>query len=94
MSVGADKRGRNYGGGVISEPIRQYFRAGQRIQLLNLERAMKLYKGEHGTLPTSHEQFMKEIIEANRLELPQLPEGERYVYDPQQGQLMVERPQR
>jgi len=93
VSVGADKRGRNYGGGVITEPIRQYFRASQRINLLNLKRAMDLYKaGNNNKLPDTHEDFMEEIVEANSIELPQLPDGERYVFDTQLGELMVQRP--
>lgn len=95
LAVGADKRGRNYGGGVITEPIKQYFGVQQRIQLMNLKRAMDLYKAGHNNkLPATHEAFMKEVVEANSLQLPELPAGERYVFDPQVGELMVERPKR
>lgn len=90
--VGVGKKGRGYGGGVVSEPIRAMFRTEQRLQLMQMTHALQLYKGEHGYLPKSHEIFMKDIIEANSIQLPELPEGERYVYDPQQGELMVERP--
>lgn len=93
VSVGADKRGRGYGGGMITEPIRQYFRVSQRLNLLNLKHAMNLYKASHNNkLPDTHEKFMKEIVKANSIELPQLPEGERYVFDPARGELMVQRP--
>ena len=92
--AGVGKRGRNYGGGVISEPIKQYFQASQRINLLNMTHAMKLYKAEHGRLPKTHDEFMEKIIKINSIELPELPEGERYVYDPKLGELMVERPKR
>jgi len=90
--VGVGKKGRNYGGGVVSEPIRAMFRTEQRMQLLQVKQAMQLYKASNGYLPKTHEIFMKEIIEANSIQLPELPEGERYVYDPEQGELMVERP--
>ena len=90
--TGVGKKGRNYGGGVISEPVRQYFRAQQQIQFIKVTSAMNLYKGEHGFLPKTHDVFMKEIIEANEIELPELPEGLRYVYDPERGELMVEKP--
>lgn len=92
--VGVGKKGRNYGGGVVSEPIRQMFRVEQRMTLLNVDHAMQLYKAEHGKLPSTHEEFMQKIIDANAIELPELPDGERYVYDPVQQQLMVERPKR
>jgi hypothetical protein len=35
---------------------------------------------------------MEKIIKANRIRLPALPQGQRYVYDPKQEQLMVEKP--
>jgi hypothetical protein len=35
---------------------------------------------------------MQEIIAANQIKLPQLPPGEKYVFDPQTQELMVERP--
>jgi len=92
--VGVGKKGRGYGGGVVTEPIRAMFRTEQRIQLMNMEGAMKMYKASNGFLPKTHEVFMKEIIEVNSIELPELPDGERYIYDPEQGELMVERPKK
>ena len=91
--VGVGKKGRNYGGGVISEPVRAYFRTQQRLEFIKVQQAMNLYKASHDGLPESHEVFMKDIVEANGIQLPELPAGERYVYDPEQGELMVERPQ-
>ena len=93
-SVGMGKQGRNYGGGVISEPIRQYFRAGQRIQLIQMEQTMRHFKALNDRNPSSHEEFMEEIIKKGGVQLPELPPGERYVYDPKTGELMVERPKR
>lgn len=90
--VGVGKKGRNYGGGVVSEPIRAMFRTEQRMQLLQVNQAMQLYKASNGYHPKSHDIFWKEIIEANSIQLPELPEGERYVYDPELEELMVERP--
>ena len=92
--VGVGKKGRGYGGGVVSEPIRDMFRTEQRMQLLQVQQAMQYYKASNGHLPKTHEIFMKDIIQANSIQLPELPEGERYVYDPEQGELMVERPKR
>jgi hypothetical protein len=34
---------------------------------------------------------MSQVVQANQIQLPKLEEGERYVYDPQAGELMVER---
>lgn len=92
--AGVGKKGRNYGGGVITEPVKQYFQVSQRIHFMNMQKAMSLYKGEHGYLPKTHEEFMDKIIKVNAIELPELPDGQRYVYDPKRGELMVEKPKR
>ena len=91
-AAGVGKKGRNYGGGVITEPVKQYFQASQRINFLNMKRAMDLFKASNGKLPQSHEEFMDKIIKANEIELPELPDGQRYIYDPKLGELMVEKP--
>jgi len=52
--------------------------------------ALQLYKAEHGENPQSHEEFMEKIIQANQLVLPPLEEGEKYIYDPKGGELMIE----
>ncbi len=90
--TGVGKKGRNYGGGIISEPIRQRFRVEQQINFQNVKRAMDLYRAEHGYFPKTEEEFMSKIIKANSIALPELPDGERYVYEPKTGELMVERP--
>lgn len=87
-------RGRSYGGGIVSEPVSQLFKQKDRIQLMQLEQALKLYKAEHGALPRSHEEFMQKIVNNRQygIRLPELPPGHRYVWDPKQGKLLVERP--
>ena len=92
--VGVGKKGRNYGGGVVSEPIRAMFRTEQRMQLLQVRQALDLYKASNGYFPKTHEVFIKDIIEVNSIQLPELPDGERYVYDPETSELMVERPRK
>lgn len=91
--AGVGKKGRGYGGGIVTEPIRAYFRTQQRLALqVEIPQAMNLYKAQHGRGPKSHEEFMNKIIEPNHIQLPELPEGHRYVYDPEREELMVERP--
>ena len=57
-----------------------------------VKHALQLYKATNGKVPQSHDEFMREIIEKQQIELPELPAGHRYVFDPEQEQLMVERP--
>ncbi len=92
--AGVGEKGRGYGGGIVTEPVHQYFQQGQRIVFeVQIPKAMQLWKAEHNNRgPATHAQFMKQIIEANSITLPDLPPGDRYVYDPQQETLMVEHP--
>lgn len=84
----------NYGGpGMVTTPISVYFQAREQIIFLTVQQALNLYEGEHGHKPKTEDEFMKQVIEFNQIKLPQLPPGSKYKYDPQKGELMVERPQ-
>ena len=92
--AGVGAKGQGYGGGIITEPVHQYFIVQDRLVFeVQLPKAIDLYKAEHnGKGPKTSEAYMKEIIEANSISLPPLPDGHRYVYDPKTETLMVERP--
>ena len=64
-----------------------------RIQLatLQIEHALNLYNATEGTYPKSHEEFMTNIIQANRLVLPQLPANFQYQYDVANHKLVIVR---
>lgn len=90
--VGVGEKGRNYGGGLITEPASQYWKAKERIAFkVQIPKAMQLYKATNGKAPKTHEEFMEKIIKPGRINLPMLPPGRRYVYDPKTEKLMVER---
>jgi hypothetical protein len=90
--VGVGKKGQNYGGpGIVTTPIEAYFRAEERIAFeAQIPKAMQLYKAEHNNKgPKTHEEYMNIIIKENGVQLPELPAGEEYLYDPKTEQLMV-----
>jgi hypothetical protein len=91
--AGATGKG-NYGGpGAVTTPISVYFQAQERVIFLQVQQAIQLYEAEHGQKPKTEDEFMKQVIEANQIRLPQLPPGSKYKYDPQKGELLVERPE-
>ncbi|NLX98822.1 MAG: hypothetical protein GXY83_21910 [Rhodopirellula sp.] len=91
--VGVGKKGRDYGPGLVTTPIATYFAAREKITFqIQIPDAMRLYKASNGHAPKTEEEFMEQIIKPNRINLPELPEGHRYLYDPQAEQLMVEHP--
>lgn len=87
------KRGQGYGGGILTEPLRQNFLIRHRIAFMRLEGAMRDFKILNDRLPNSHEEYMEKIVGSNGIALPELPTGEEYVYDPKRGELMIRRPQ-
>lgn len=92
--VGVGKQGRGYGGGVITEPVRQYFRMQQQIVFdIAIPSALNTYKAldPNGKGPQTREAFLQLLAE-HEIALPELPAGERYVWDPVKQELLVERP--
>jgi hypothetical protein len=91
-AAGAGKKGQGYGGGPISEPARLYFSIRERsVFQIQIPQALNLYKATNGKGPADHDEFMAKIIGENGISLPELPAGKQYVFDPEQGELMIER---
>lgn len=94
-TVGVGEKGSGYGGGIITTPVSVYFRAQERITFnAQIPHSLKLYKAMHGQVPQTLEEFMDEIIKPARMDLPDLPSGYKYVWDPEKEQLMVEHPKK
>ncbi|MDR0870050.1 MAG: hypothetical protein LBN39_04585 [Planctomycetaceae bacterium] len=98
--VGAGRKG-HYGqkGGedatdIITVPVATLFRAKEMTAFrIQVPQALQLYKATNdGKGPETDEEFQEKIIKANNIVLPELPEGQKYVYDPKSEQLMVEKP--
>ncbi|MGE3821332.1 MAG: hypothetical protein AB7I30_18120 [Isosphaeraceae bacterium] len=60
-----------------------------RTSILSIDKAMGLYQATNDRYPSSHEEFMSEIIRANNIALPKLPFYQEYVYDVQQHKLLI-----
>jgi hypothetical protein len=97
--VGVGKRGRRLDNKnlvkSIVTPARALFRTRERVIFeIQIPKALSLYEATNGSKPKTHEEFMEEVIAPNKIELPELPAGQKYVYDPETGELMVEKPAR
>jgi CRISPR-associated Cas5-like protein len=93
--VGAAKKGRSLDEyeGVVVTPAKSLFAVQERMVFqVQIPKAMQTYEAINGGKPKSHEEYMTKIIEENLIKLPELPTGQRYAYDPEQGELMVEKP--
>lgn len=79
--------------GVIVEPAKALLRFEQKSVLeIQIPQALSLFEASEGRKPKSHDEFMSRVVVANNITLPKLPQGHRYIYDPEKGELMVERP--
>jgi hypothetical protein len=89
--VGVGAKGHGYGVGPVATPISALYSVRESVPFkIQIPSAMSLYKAEKGVAPKTHEEFMKNIVEANMIKLPELPQGKRYVYHPDDEQLYVE----
>ncbi|HUQ69994.1 MAG TPA: hypothetical protein VM165_10750 [Planctomycetaceae bacterium] len=73
----------------ITAPTSAYGPMLERISKTHIEHALNLYNATEGHYPKSYEEFMEQIIKANRIELPVLPGGKKYQYDVENHQLVV-----
>ncbi|MBN2021898.1 MAG: hypothetical protein JW809_03825 [Pirellulales bacterium] len=95
--VGMGAKG-HYGPGIITTPTSIYWRAQDRLAIMQIVHAMQLYVATHGEPPKTHDEFMEKIVKEGAIQLPTLPDGETYLYDPTQVKLpdntglMVQRP--
>jgi hypothetical protein len=90
-AAGQGIQGQGYGGGIVTEPIHQYFMARDRIKIAQLQHQLDIWKALHNNKPPKNkDEYIKEIVEPCGVELPDLPPGRRYVYDAKKGELLVE----
>ena len=62
--------------GIVVTPVKQYFRAKESVVFtIQVPQALQLYKATdpQGQGPKTHEDYMREVIEANNIKLPELP---------------------
>ena len=84
------RRGKSLrGGGYLATVLSTRFRAEHHLILIQVQQAMQLYNATHGQYPPSHDEFMKEIIQSNSIQLPELSEGFEYIYDPTDHELKM-----
>lgn len=93
--VGSGKKGRSLDAheGIIVTPAKTLFAAKEKIKFeIEVPHALQLYKALEGSGPKSHDEFMEKVIKANQIQLPELPAGHEYLYDPTTETLMVKKP--
>lgn len=65
----------------ITGPLEILKKAKVELPMLAIEHALNLYNASEGKFPQTHDEFMTQIIAANNIRLPALPDGLQYQYD-------------
>jgi hypothetical protein len=81
-------------GGMIVQPARTLFAVKERLTFDMVKANLDRFQALEGRTPNSHDEFMQKIVKEGGIKLPRLPEGQRFVYDPERKELMVEGPAR
>lgn len=61
----------------------------QRLSETEIAHALNLFQAENDRYPKDHDEFMEQIIKANRIKLPVLPGKKKYQYDVENHKLVV-----
>ena len=92
IQIDSGEQGRGYDEGVVSTPLKALWSAKAQLAFGMVRKAMDIYKAGEGHAPKTYQEFMDRIINENHIQLPTLPPGQRYVYDPQKEKLLLEKP--
>lgn len=79
-------------GGYLGAVASARFTAVNQMTINLYTHALQLYNAEKGHYPKTHEEFMEKIIKYNHIQLPELEEGDEYLYDPEDHTLKIHRP--
>jgi hypothetical protein len=73
----------------ITLPGNAYVSIVGRSSVLSIQHSMDLYHATNERYPKDLDEFMTEIIEPNRVALPQLPPYQKYAYDEKEHKLII-----
>lgn len=74
---------------IITAPVSAYGPALERISKSHIEAAVNLFHASEDRYPRDYDEFMTQIIQANKIQLPVLPGGKKYQYDVENHKLVV-----
>ncbi len=78
---------------IITVPVGSLFSTRERLFMMTLQNAENMYKADNDNkMPATHEEYMEKIVNANMIKLPELPDGQEYLYDPDTQKLMIKKP--
>jgi len=79
-------------GGYLGAVGHSRFYAEHKLIFTSIDHALNLFWATEGNYPKTHDEFMKKIVDFNKIQLPELDEGVEYIYDPEDHKLKIHRP--
>ncbi|MCH2115465.1 MAG: hypothetical protein MK171_11225 [Pirellulales bacterium] len=79
-------------GGYLGSVLGAGMYAKHQIIFDQVKHAINIDYGLNEDFPKSHEEFMERVIKFNKIQLPELDEGDEYLYDPADHTLKIYRP--
>ena len=70
-------------GGYAGAVFGARFWAEHQMTINLIKKGLSLYNAEHGNYPKTHDEFMEKIIDDGQIQLPELDQGQEYIYDPE-----------
>lgn len=77
-------------GGYLGAVGSARFTSVNSMTINQYKHALNLYWGTNGYYPKTHDEFMEKIIKFNQIKLPDLDEGVKYIYDPEDHLLKIQ----
>ncbi len=69
--------------------VEAYGPLAEQVAKLGVDHSLNIFNALNGRYPKDHDEFMREIIKKNNMQLPKLPYGARYEYDVANHKLVV-----
>jgi len=64
--------------------------AKEKLTFANVQHTVQLYRATNGKNPADWQEFDKVILKPNGIRLPELQSGDKYIFDSNTGELMIE----
>jgi len=77
-------------GGYLGSVAHAHFWAKHELIRIQLQNQMNVFNAINDRWPKDWDEYQKEIVKPLGLELPELPEGQEFVYDPADHELKVQ----
>jgi len=74
---------------IVLMPLKTYKKVKTNLNEIQITHQMKTFEATNGRTPKDFAEYKKEILDPIRITLPELPGEDRYVFDPDVGELQV-----